>query len=66
MDILIGSVLSILVMIAVGLLIYDLVCVYRNPFPSFRNSDKRLAEIYKDKNRSYKTRSILKDMNYDI
>ncbi|MCH5343385.1 MAG: hypothetical protein J1E64_05040 [Acetatifactor sp.] len=39
----------------------EMICIYRNPFPLFRNKDKRFGEIDK-----YKTRSILKDMKYDI
>lgn len=66
MSALVGVVVFVIIVVGLGLSIYELICVYRNPFPVFRNSDKRLAEIYKDKNRSYKTRSILKDMNYDI
>lgn len=42
--------------------IHELICVYRNPFPLFCNEDKRFGEIFVDKEKEYKTRSILKDM----
>lgn len=38
----------------------EVICIYKNPFPLFRNKDKRFGEIAKRT-----TRSILKDMYYD-
>lgn len=61
----VSTLLFILLLISfIFIAIYELLCVYRNPFPLFQNGDKRLGEILNDKNKSYKTRSILKDMGY--
>lgn len=57
------AVLVIFILIFLG--IHEIICTYRNPFPLFRNGDKRFSEILKDKTKDYKTRSILKDINYD-
>lgn len=49
-----------------GFGIYEVVCTLRNPYPLFDNSDKRLSELLRDKNKKYKTHSILKDNGYDL
>ncbi len=48
--------------IFIYLSLYELVCVYRNPFPLFHNGDKRFGEVFADKTKNFKTRSILKDV----
>ena len=44
----------------------EAVCAYRNPYPLFHNGDKKIKELLTDKTKEYKTRSILKDINYDL
>lgn len=59
-----------IVLIGVGVLFYmgikEIICTYRNPYPLFNNSDKRLSQLLQDKNKSYRTRFILKENGYDI
>lgn len=57
------AVLIVFILIFLG--IKEIICTYRNPFPLFRNGDKRFSEILLDKTKDYKTRSILKDIKYD-
>lgn len=57
-------VVILLIVYFLSLSVYELLCVYRNPFPLFHNGDRRLGEILKDKSKTYKTRSILKDIGY--
>lgn len=62
----IGVVFVVLItLIFLYLLVKELLCSYRNPFPLFRNGDKRFNEIMNNA-KEYKTRSILKDSNYDL
>lgn len=47
----------------IGLSVNEAICSYRNPYPLFTdNSDKKFNELLKDKNKQYKTRSILEDL----
>ncbi len=48
--------------IFIYLSLHELLCVYRNPFPLFHNGDKRFGEVFADKTKDFKTRSILKDV----
>lgn len=54
-------VVVLIFLIFIGLYCKELLCSLRNPFPLFHNGDKRFREIVK-----YQTRSILKDIHYDI
>ena len=53
-------ILAIPIMLVLGVL-NEVICIYKNPFPLFRNKDKRFGMINK-----HITRSILKDMHYDV
>lgn len=56
------AVLAFIFIIFIGLSVHELLCVYRNPFPLFHNGDKRFSEVLADRNKDFKTRSILRDI----
>lgn len=48
------------------LFIDEAICSYRNPYPLFHNGDKKIKELLKNKEKEYKTRSILDDIGYKL
>lgn len=60
------SIILLISLVLILLAFNEFICSYRNPFPLFDNSDKRFSEIFLNKEKNYKTRSILKDIKYDL
>ena len=60
-SVIVGVALFGTAIILISCVLHEVICIYKNPFPLFKNKDKRFGEIDK-----YQTRSILKDIHYDV